>query len=108
MNQIREEVSFTKGRKIFRGKLVSEGVGKWADYILYFKPTIALKPLRDLLIPLPPLAEQHRIVAKVDEPMALCDRLEAALAIVDATRQDLLVSLLNQAPAQGEEKEEAV
>ena len=38
MAQIREEVSFTKGRIIVRGKLVSRGKGKRADYILYYKP----------------------------------------------------------------------
>ena len=42
MLQIREEVSFTKGRIIVRGKLVSRGRGKRADYVLYFKPNIPL------------------------------------------------------------------
>jgi type I restriction enzyme, R subunit len=34
MLQVREEVSFTKGRIIVRGKLVSRGQAKRADYIL--------------------------------------------------------------------------
>ncbi len=42
MSQIREEVSFTKGRIIVRGRLVSRGKGKRADYILYIKPNIPL------------------------------------------------------------------
>lgn len=42
MLQIREEVSFTKGRIIVRGKLVTRGQGKRADYILYFKPNIPI------------------------------------------------------------------
>ena len=40
MLQIREEVSFTKGRLIVRGKMVSRGKAKRADYILYVKPNI--------------------------------------------------------------------
>lgn len=40
MLQIREEVSFTKGRIIVRGKLVSRGKRKRADYVLYYKPNI--------------------------------------------------------------------
>ena len=47
--------------------------------------------------PLPPLAEQQRIVAKVDELMALCDRLEAGLAATDTSRQRLLESLIHEA-----------
>ena len=40
MQQIREEVSFTKGRIIVRGKLVTRGKARRADYILYYKPNI--------------------------------------------------------------------
>ena len=42
MLQIREEASFTKGRIMVRGKLVSRGQAKRADYVLYFKPNIPL------------------------------------------------------------------
>ena len=42
MGQIREEVSFTKGRIIVRGKLVSRGKAKRADYVLSYKPNVPI------------------------------------------------------------------
>ena len=42
LTQLREEVSFTKGRIIVRGKMVTRGKAKRADYILYYKPNIPL------------------------------------------------------------------
>ncbi len=54
-------------------------------------------------LPLPPLAEQGRIVAKVDELMALCDALEgesaAALAAHQTLVETLLATLVNSADA---------
>jgi hypothetical protein len=44
--------------------------------------------------PIPPLAEQHRIVAKVDELMALCDRLEAEQTDAGAAHAKLVATLL--------------
>ncbi|MDG1301475.1 MAG: restriction endonuclease subunit S, partial [Opitutae bacterium] len=49
--------------------------------------------------PLPPLAEQKRIVAKVDELMALCDALEAQLTTSQSESQQLLEACLNEAIA---------
>lgn len=40
--QVREEVSFTKGRVIVRGKLVTRGQSKRADYVLFHKPGLPL------------------------------------------------------------------
>jgi type I restriction enzyme S subunit len=41
------------------------------------QPNLSAANVKKYILPLPPLAEQKRIVAKVDELMALCDRLEA-------------------------------
>ncbi|GGF53557.1 type I restriction enzyme, S subunit [Mameliella alba] len=60
-------------------------------------PRVNMALVRGYPIPVPPLAEQHRIVAKVDTLMALCDRLEAALTTADTTRTRLLGVLLHEA-----------
>ena len=66
-----------------------------------FAPSTAQKNinlgiLTEVLIPLPPLAEQHRIVAKIDELMGLCDQMEVNLATGEGTRRRLLDALLHE------------
>ena len=60
-------------------------------------PKINQAILRALPIPLPPLSEQRRIVVKVDELMALCDRIEGRLVATDDSRSRLLESILHNA-----------
>ena len=51
--------------------------------------------MEKLIIPVPPLAEQKRIVAKVDELMAMCDRLEAQQADAESAHALLVQALLD-------------
>jgi type I restriction enzyme R subunit len=67
--QIREEVSFTKGRIIVRGKLVTRGKASRADYILYYKPNI-------------PLA----VIEAKDNTHTVSSGLQQALAYADTLR----------------------
>ncbi len=60
---------------------------------------INLTHLRTSTIPLPPEAEQHRIVAKVDELMALCDELEARLSAARLARTTFAAAALHHLDA---------
>jgi len=62
-------------------------------------PRVNMSTVRAYPIPVPPLVEQGRIVARADELMVLCDRLEASLNDSDDTRRRLLDALLAEALA---------
>jgi type I restriction enzyme S subunit len=61
--------------------------------------------VRMLAVPLPPLNEQHRIVAKVDELMALCDQLEKQETENTETHQALVKTLLSTLTGAKDHKE---
>jgi type I restriction modification DNA specificity protein len=61
---------------------------------------LGLTRMIKITIPLPPLPEQRRIVAKVDELMALCGRLEAQLNIAQTESRRLLEAILDEAERQ--------
>jgi restriction endonuclease S subunit len=49
-----------------------------------------------MIIPLPPLAEQRRIVEKIDRLMGMCDRLEGSIESGKGKQTDLLNALMSQ------------
>jgi hypothetical protein len=108
------KVAFNKtGRRL----LLNQRVGRLepfllgTDYVRFFFETIVVRNLsisfgtaipnlsteqiNNTVLPLPPLAEQHRIVAKVDQLMALCDRLKAQLTTTQTQSRRLLESTLH-------------
>ncbi|ABK97989.1 restriction endonuclease subunit S [Pelobacter propionicus] len=65
----------------------------------HFAPSTAQKNINlgiinELLFPLPPLNEQHRIVARIDQLMALCDTLEQRIDAATVKRTELLGAVM--------------
>ncbi|MFI8620622.1 restriction endonuclease subunit S [Marinomonas sp. NPDC078689] len=61
------------------------------------KNSFRLGDVGEMIIPIPPLEEQHRIVAKVDELMALCDQLKTRLTDAQTTQVQLADGIVEQA-----------
>ena len=62
------------------------------------KPGLSRSDVYKLPLSVPPLAEQRRIVTKVDQLTTLCDQLEVSLDSEKNTSSHLLDSLLSKAP----------
>ncbi|WP_261887500.1 restriction endonuclease subunit S [Vibrio aerogenes] len=58
------------------------------------RPNLSMGNISKFVIPIPPLKEQHRIVAKVDELMKLCDQLEQQTEASITAHQVLVETLL--------------
>jgi type I restriction enzyme S subunit len=80
-------------RSPFLQKIIWSGVRQNAQPCLY------LSVSNSLPIPLPPFAEQHRIVAKVDELMVLCDALKTRINEAQSIQTHLADAIVNQAVA---------
>ncbi|MEN5198780.1 restriction endonuclease subunit S [Pseudomonas wadenswilerensis] len=97
---------------VFRARAVTtEWEPRWAEMYLnsgaareYFAgsskqttnlASINMTQLRACAFPVPPLAEQHRIITKTDELMALCDRLETQQTEAESAHVQLVQAMLD-------------
>ena len=58
---------------------------------------IGMTAINNWVLPLPSIKEQHRIVAKIDELMALCDTLKTRLNDAQTTQIQLADAIVEQA-----------
>ena len=68
----------------------------WGSVRQMAQPGLYLAQSSNLVFPLPPLAEQHRIVAKVDALMALCDQLKTHIQQANQQQQKVADVLIVQ------------
>lgn len=70
-------------------------------------PNLSTTQIKEIIVAIPPLQEQHRIVAKVDELMALCDQLEQQQTDSLQAHQTLVETLLHTLVESGDDVQEA-
>ncbi len=63
------------------------------------RPNLSMGNIAKFCIPVPPLAEQHLIVAKVDELMLLCDTLKSRITLANRLQQKIADVMVEQAVA---------
>ena len=73
----------------FQERLLLEATGMTATGIKASK-------LKEMPVPIPPLEEQYRIVAKVDQVMALCDSLDQQIDAAATKQAELLGAVIAQ------------
>ncbi|MBL1261747.1 MAG: hypothetical protein COB33_014605 [Thiotrichaceae bacterium] len=90
LTQLRWEVTLIPEPVIVRDNFSSRNKKKFACYVLQREKGVP--------IAIPPLAEQHRIVAKADELMTFCDTLKNCINTAQTTQVQLADCLAEQVP----------
>jgi type I restriction enzyme S subunit len=68
---------------------------KYLNY--YLMSSLSMGTIRDIDFAIPPLAEQHRIVQKLDELMQYCNELETSIKQSESQNEKLLQQVLREA-----------
>jgi type I restriction enzyme S subunit len=79
----------------------------WKNVKQSAQPCLYINRINIINIPIPPFAEQRRIVARVDQLMSLCDELEAGLMRSQADSERLLEAVVGRMLAGGDGQEQA-